>query len=63
MRSAFTSGLSKEVMYALRVDQLRNQLCRSQADIAIRSYYSWAILSLLVWFGPFVLGIALYIFW
>lgn len=60
MRSAFTSGFSKQEMYSLGVGQLRSQLCRTQSDIVARSYYVWASLSLLVWFGPFILGIALY---
>ncbi|RYC68154.1 hypothetical protein [Spirosoma sordidisoli] len=60
MKSAFTSGLTKQEMYSLTIDQLRSRLCLPQAHIVTRSYYAWASLSLLVWFGPFLLGIALY---
>ncbi|GAB2562683.1 hypothetical protein [Spirosoma areae] len=60
MKSAFTSGLSKQEMYSLTIDQLRSRLRRTEAEIENRSYYLWAGLSLLVWFSPFLIGIALY---
>ncbi|GAB3030827.1 hypothetical protein [Spirosoma pulveris] len=63
MRSAFTSGLSKQTMYSLQLNQLTSQLQRPQADIVIRSYSLWASLSLLIWWAPFLVGCILYSVW
>lgn len=60
MNNALTGGLSKKEMYSLNLDELRHRLHR--AEPAKWSYFLWASLSLLVWFSPFLIGIAIYEF-
>ncbi|MVM37934.1 hypothetical protein GO730_10580 [Spirosoma sp. HMF3257] len=60
MKSAFTSGLTKQEMYSLSIDQLKSRLHRTETEINHRSYFLWASLSLLVWFAPFLLGFVVF---
>lgn len=58
MNNALTGGLSKSYMYAISLDQLRQQLERKM--VARRSYFWWATLSLIVWWSPILLGLLIY---
>lgn len=62
MKNALTGGLTKKEMYGLKLDELRLRLQRTESEFVHRNYFIWAGLSLLVYWGPFIIGFALYPF-
>lgn len=59
MRSAFTSGLSKDELYALTTEELKLMLQRSPSDLQNRNYGFWCFASLSVWLVPVLLALTI----
>lgn len=60
MKNALTGGLGKSEMFRLQLNELRLRLQRTEKEYIPRSYAKWAILSLLVWWGPVLISVLFY---
>ncbi len=59
MRSAFTSGLSKNQLYSLSLDELKSILQSQPSDLQNQNYLFWCFASLSVWLVPLFLTTAI----